>query len=165
MDALDSELLLAISSAIAAFISAIAAFWTYRRDLRKDHREERSLDLQEEEALRRRIDQVNDDTVGLYRQLADTYQSVTDKDRAFLRKITFVIRRLLVLERSVNDIVSEMEVRWDAHSDEAISIGCPFYTGLNDYFWIRITSLEKQLSDTMNEVDKILLNGTGKETK
>ena len=155
----NTELFLAISSIVGGLVSLFAAIATYRNDNRKAKLEEDSFAFQEELNLRERIDKVDEETVGLYRQLSNQYLTSSKKDKEFLRKITLVIRKLLVLERSVNDLISELDARWEVHANEANEIGCPFYSGLNEFFWERINSLENQLSGTMEDIDSILLNG------
>ena len=151
-------LILSLLSGIVATVSAIISWVsTVRSDRREDRKDHRDANKQ----LSDMEDQVRSDTANLYQKLTEQYTSMSEKDQRFLRKVTLVVRKLMVLERTVADIISELDSRWDIHSDEADSIECVYYSELNNYFYDKISSLQTQISGTMDEVDRILLNGKG----
>lgn len=153
------ELTISIISAIGALISMIAAVAAFKREEIKSTIEQKKFSQEEQDRRRRINKEVADDTVGLYRKLAAQYQEMNEKDTKLLRTITFVIRKMIVLERTVADLMSEMEIQWELHEQEAQGINCPFYDTTSDFMRIRVEGMEEIIRETMAEIDQLLLNG------
>lgn len=153
------ELTISIISAIGALISMIAAVAAFRREEIKSTIEQRKFSQEEQDRRRRISKEVAEDTVGLYRKLAAQYQEMNEKDKKLLQTITFVIRKMIILERTVADLMSEMEIQWELHEQEAQGINCPFYDTTSDFMRIRVEGMEEIIRETMAEIDQLLLNG------
>lgn len=160
---ISAELIIAISSMLGGFAAIVGAIFTYLSDKNKTKIEERNSRMDEEKFEQELADQVMSDTVGLYTHLRDQFNATTKKDRDTLRGVAMVIRKLIMLERTVNETIVEMEKMWGEHKSEALQIGCPFYNQLTAYYSKRIRLLDSIISGTMEEVDRILLNGTAKK--
>ena len=158
---MNTELVIAIASIIGAVVSMIAAVSSYRREEVKARLEVRKHQ-QEEETRRKKIaSDVANETVGLYRRLSEQYEAMGRKDKKLLRTISFVIRRLLVLDRTTTDLLTELEVRLEQHQPEADGIDCPYFQEVEAYIVYRIRSIEEIIDETMQEIDNLLLNGNG----
>lgn len=162
---MNTEILIAAVTVLGAITSLVAAVASFRRDEIKSRIERSTLVSKEHDRKRALEKQVSEDTVGLYRQLSEQYQALTEKDRKLLHTITFVVRKLIVLERTLSDLISDMESRWDMHEVEAHEITCPFYDEMTTYMWSRVKGIEDIVTETMEEVDSLLLNGGYKDTK
>ena len=158
---MNAELIISVISAIGAFISMIAAIAAFRRDEIKANLEQRKFSQEEADRKRRISKEVADDTVGLYRRLAAQYAEMNEKDKELLRTVTFVIRRMILLERTVTDLISEMEIQWELHEREADGIQCPFYEVTSEFMRVRVEGIEEIIKETMAEIDHLLLNGVG----
>jgi hypothetical protein len=141
-------------------IAAVASFRREEIKAKLESQRQNTLDTQRKEEIQKAV---ANDTVGLYRRLSQQYESMTKKDKQLLRTITFVIRRLIVLDRTVADFLGEMEIRWDQHGVEAREVNCPFYDGMSEYMRSRVYGIANIVEETMQEVDTLLLNGHGTE--
>lgn len=155
------EIFVAVVSILGAITSLVSAIAAFRRDEIKAKLETRVLEVEEEAKKLDIQSTVADETVGLYRKLSEQYTTITDKDKKLLRTLTYVIRHLIVLDRTVADILSEMEHKLEDHSSESESIDCPFYDTMNAYMMIRVRNIESLVRETLDEVDKLMFNGTG----
>ena len=162
---LTPELLIAIVSVIGAVTSLVAAAISFKRETIVSRLKTKEFEQQAIEKKKEFEKAVREDTVGLYRRLSSQYESMTQKDKQLLRTITFVIRHLIVLDRTLSDLIGEMETRWDVHKVEADTIKCPYYHDMTEYMWARVLGIEEIVSETMEEIDVFLLNGNGKEEK
>ena len=153
------DLLIGIVSVFGAIVSLVASISAIRREDIKTSIDVDKYKSEEAERKRKILDQVSSDTVGLYRKLASQYQEMNEKDKKLLRTVTFVIRRMIMLERTVSDLLSEMEIQWDVHAIEAQGINCPFYDTVSEYMYSRVVGINDIIQETMAEVDTMLLNG------
>lgn len=154
---MDAEIIIAIISGIGALTSLIAAIAAFKREEIKLRFERKSLEDKESDRRREVQVAVAEDTVGLYRRLTEQYQELNEKDKRLLQTITFVIRHLIVLDRTVTDLLSDMQSRLDSHAAESDNIDCPFYDVMAEYLLVRISGIEKVIRETMDEVDSLLL--------
>jgi len=159
VNVISPELIVALSSLIGAIISLFAAWFSYQREKKRDRVAKQSALLEQDSKRIDIIDRVNDETVDLYKHLTEQFQSTTAKDRKTLRDITTVIRKLMVLERTVTETTGRMSQRMRLHSDEAKNFDCPFYEEMSDFYLEQIKTLQYNIGVTMDEVDRILLNG------
>lgn len=151
-----------IVSALGAITSLVAAVGTIIQSRRKYNLEE-AADKRESKRLQQDIiEQVNADTVDLYRQLSKQYEALNNKDKKLLRIITAVIRRLIVMQRSVSIITLELQSKIDLHVEEAQTINCPYYDDVSKYTLAHVCELDALVSATLLEIDNALLNGNGK---
>lgn len=151
--------ILLIITLVGAITSLVAAFVSMRSENRKGKLDTEKLHMDQEKQYHDFVDKVNEDTVGLYQRLSEQYKAITEKDKKLLKMVSSVIRKLLVLEMSLGDIIQQIEQKMGTHEEEACSISCQYYQTMNTYILSRVSDLESKLSDTIKDINVILLNG------
>lgn len=155
------EYFIAIVSVLGAITSILTAISSFRREERKAKLENKVLLEKEHDRKRAMQREVADETIGLYQQLSQQYDELTVKDKELLRTITFVIRNMILLNKTVSDLLSEMEIRWEEHHIESDVIECPFYDQMSEYLFARVRGIEEIVQETVTETDRLLFNGSG----
>lgn len=157
---MNAELIIAIASALGAVVSIIAAISAFRRDDIQAQIETYRLAQSDTDRKRQIAKEVAEDTVGLYRKLASQYEEMNEKDKKLLKTISFVIRKMIILERTIIDLITEMEIRWEGHHPESESVNCPYFHDMTGFMLARMQGIEEIVTETMTEIDTLLLNGT-----
>jgi iron-sulfur cluster repair protein YtfE (RIC family) len=155
------ELIVSIATFIGAITSLLAAIAAYRKNKIEAVITQKKFLQQEEQHKKDRTKQVAEDTEGLYRRLTEQYQAITQKDKKLLTTVTFVVRRLLVLERELQDILGDLEEVMENHLPESERINCPFYSEISQMQYEKIREIEQVFTETMDELDSVLFNGQG----
>ena len=158
---MNTELFITLVSVLGAVTSLIAAIAAFRRDEIKAKLEKTVLQTEDERKRHDLQATVAEETVDLYRRLSAQYETINEKDKKLLRTLTYVIRRLIVLDRTVADFISEMESRWEDHHRDSDTIQCPFYDRMTEHLVIRMKGIEDIVRETMDEIDHVMFNGTG----
>ena len=130
-----------VISLLGALTTLIGAISSMRSSEKKSSVDQARIDLDENKNIQEIISMVNAETVGMTMQLSKQYSVITEKDRKLLRVVTSVIRKLMVMQRSIVEIVDEIEKRLHAHADEASDIGCPYYLDIDNYTISRLKLL------------------------
>lgn len=157
---MNTDIFILITSIVGALTSLIAAIATFRREENKTKVEAATFLAQEEDRKDALRAKVAEDTTGLYQKLADQYAALTEKDKRLLRTVTTVIRNLIYLERTIGDLVSEIENRWEDHFNESATVACPFYSDMTEYTKQRLERILTIVTDTLDDTDKLLFNGS-----